>query len=59
MIMDASPLQLTVGVFGLALFALVWIYLACRLGAHGVIRSWFEFINNRDKEGKNDQQGKN
>jgi hypothetical protein len=56
MIMDASPLQLTVSVFGLALFALVWIYLACRLGAHGVVRSWYEFLNNKKEERKHDRK---
>ncbi|MFA5401666.1 MAG: hypothetical protein WC359_14545 [Dehalococcoidia bacterium] len=52
MIMDASPLQLTVGTIGLFLLLLIWVYLAARLGAHGVARSWWEFFSNKKKEGK-------
>ena len=58
MIMDASLLQLTVGIMGLALFLLGWVYLAARLGTHGIARSWWEFFNNKKKEGDNDRKRK-
>ena len=51
MIMDASPLQLTVGTMGLALCALVFVYLAARLGAHGVARSWYDFWKDKNNKG--------
>ena len=59
MIMDASPIQLTLCTIGLALAALVFIYLAARLSAWGVARSWYEFFNNRKKEEKDDQRKDN
>lgn len=51
MIMDASPLQLTVGTMGLALVALVFIYIASRLSAYGVAKSWFEFWKDKQNKG--------
>jgi hypothetical protein len=51
MIMDASPLQLTVGTIGLFLLLLFWVYLAARLGAHGVARSWWDFWKDKNNKG--------
>jgi len=54
MIMDASPLQLTVGMIGLMLVALIFLYIASRLMAWGAARSWFDFW--KDKQNKGGKQ---
>ena len=51
MIMDASPLQLTVGTIGLALFMLVFIYIAARLATAGAAKSWFDFWKDKQNKG--------
>jgi hypothetical protein len=51
MIMDASPLQLTIGSLVFMLFTLFWVYMAARLGAHGAARSWFDFWKDKNNKG--------
>ncbi len=52
--MEASPIQLTLGTIGLALVALIFIYIAARLGGAGVARSWWEYWDKHNKGGKRD-----
>lgn len=55
MIMDASPLQLTVGTIGLFLLLLIFVYMAARLAVWGGAKSWSEFWKN-DKNNKGGKQ---
>lgn len=45
MLAAATPLQNTLAVVGVFLLALLWVYIAARLGALGVARSLWEFRN--------------
>ena len=56
MIMDASPLQLTVSTIGLMLVALIFLYIAARLMGLGVARSWFDFWKDKNNKGGKDDQ---
>lgn len=56
MIAEASPIQITMLIMVLALFALVWVYVAARLGAWGVARSWWEFKRKTNKETRHDKR---
>ena len=51
MIMDAPPLQFALGTMGLALFALVFIYIAVRLSTWGVAKSWWDFWKDKNNKG--------
>lgn len=60
MIMDTSPLQLTVGTIGLFLLLLLFVYMAARLAVWGGAKSWSDFWKDKqNKGGSNDQQRKN
>lgn len=56
MMAEASSIQLTLAVIGIFLLALMWVYIAARLGAWGVARSWFEFKNKSKKQRRNDDE---
>lgn len=57
--MTAAQLQSALGWLGIALVALVWVYIASRLGAWGVARSWFEYIKKTKKEKQYDKRKDN
>ena len=57
MIMDASPLQLTVGTIGLFLLLLLFVYMAARLAVWGGAKSWSDFW--KDKNNSNSNKGGN
>lgn len=56
MMAEVSSIQLTLAVIGIFLLALVWVYIAARLGALGVARSWFEFKSKLRKHRRNDDE---
>jgi ABC-type sulfate transport system permease component len=50
MIMDASPLQLTVSTIGLFLLLLLFVYIAARLAVWGGAKSWRDFWKNKQNK---------
>lgn len=56
MIMDASPLQLTVGTIGLFLLLLLFVYMAARLAVWGGAKSWRDFWKDKNNKGGKDEQ---